>query len=288
MSLSILHFINPFASANPKEQRIHRTTLESIERAAAAGTGELQLTLGVVQQEGSSISANKDMFSLPVLKRSVKDFGNFPEAKPYPLIADIIDSAKSHDSDFYIFTNMDIGLMPDFYKFISDQIVKNDYDAFIINRRRIPETWMNSPLNEMYNVKGKSHPGFDCFVMSREIMQKLVLSEICVGIPFVGVALAHNIFAFADNPKLFDNEHLTFHLGMDIFPPRNKELYWHNRRAFFRNVAPILWPHFNLEKFPYKDRPPIVRLWLWIRNPSLFTIFYFRLLKKRLLSARNK
>lgn len=248
-----------------------------------------QVNLGYVRSwyDQVNISSLDRFFELQPLTRSVQDI--YPEANlpPYSLIEDILKSAIQNPADYYIYTNMDIGLQPHFYQFVSDQI-DNGVDALIINRRRIEDLFINKSLLEITAEKGKSHPGFDCFVFSREIALKMKLGEICVGIPFIGVAMAHNLFAFARNPVLYDNEHLTFHIGMEVFPPRNQELYWHNRRIFFKELAPQLWDHFALKKFPYYSKIPFYQLFKWVFNPSLFTLFYLRLLFRINKYRRNK
>lgn len=287
MSYSILHFINPYRAQDTKLQRIHEITCDSIEHAQEHYEGNLEIQVGVVQHVRDQVDVRKKWLKLPDLRRTVLNVGEFETSKPFPLIHDIVKSALAHYADFYIYTNMDIGLQPHFYQFVSDQI-DNGVDALIINRRRIEDLFINKSLLEITAEKGKSHPGFDCFVFSREIALKMKLGEICVGIPFIGVAMAHNLFAFARKPVLYDKEFLTFHIGMEIFPPRNQELYWHNRRIFFKVLAPQLWDHFELKKFPYYSKIPFYQLFKWVFNPSLFTLFYLRLLFRINKYRRNK
>ena len=153
----------------------------------------------------------------------------------------------------------------------------------IINRRRLEDKYHSvEDLPKIYLDKGKSHPGFDCFVFHRSIYPKIRLDAICVGAPFIGVTLAHNLICFAKNLRLFDEEWLTFHIGMLLFPKRDSAYYWYNRKQF-----DVIWKeHFlpvaDVRKFPYVDRNVFVRYWKWGRNPSLFV---FKLLKLELTKA---
>ncbi len=287
MNLSVFHFINPFSTQDTKLNRIQKITFESIECAADSEIEGITLRLGFVRHEKETLATNQRWVELPTLNRTVLDIDYFNDGKPYPLIADIIKSALSHEADFYIFSNMDIGVQPHFYQFVAGQI-KAGYDGLIINRRRIGDEHIDQTLDEIYKEKGKAHPGFDCFVFSREMAERMILGHICVGIPFVGVTLAHNIFAFAEKPKLFDQELLTFHIGEELFPPRHRELYWHNRKIFFRHILPKLYPHLSLNRMPFFEKPRLIQLLKWIMNPSLFTLLFFRLLLKSARSGKEK
>ncbi len=212
------------------------------------------------------------------LTRSVIDVNQLLNDKKLPLIADILDKlSEIPDSDYYIYTNSDIGLMPYFYNVVHQYVLKG-YDAIVINRRRISKIYNEEvEIDMLYADIGKSHPGFDCFVMKKELLQRLILGNICVGIPFVEVALLHNLFSFAERPLFLPNHHLTFHIGLDVMPKRNKEYYWHNRKEYFKNVEPIIKPYFNIHKFPYCTLPLHKRAIKWILNPGLFTKNYLEL-----------
>jgi hypothetical protein len=204
--------------------------------------------------------------------------------KKLPLIADILLKLKEvPDSDYYIYTNSDIALMPYFYNVVH-QYVLNGHDAIVINRRRLSKKYADtSNLEMMYADIGMSHPGFDCFVIKSDLLDKLVLGNICVGIPFVEVALIHNLFSFAHKPLFLPDKHLTFHIGLDVMPKRNKDYYWHNRKEYFGNIEPVLKPYFSIRKFPYAMLPIYKRALKWILNPGLFTKNYFELEGKNTL-----
>ncbi len=212
------------------------------------------------------------------LTRSVLDVNPHLNDKKLPLIADILDKLNElPDSDYYIYTNSDIGLMPYFYNVVHQYVLKG-YDAIVINRRRISNMYNDEVNIEMlYADIGKSHPGFDCFVMKKELLQRLILGNICVGIPFVEVALLHNLFSFANRPLFVPNLHLTFHIGLDVMPKRNKDYYWHNRNEYFIKVEPVIKPYFNINKFPYASLSLHKRAIKWLLNPSLFTRNYLEL-----------
>tara|TARA_B110000495_G_C23025437_1_gene609263 strand:- start:244 stop:1203 length:960 start_codon:yes stop_codon:yes gene_type:complete len=210
---------------------------------------------------------------LPNLKRSVLDVNATLENRKLPLIKDILASLfQASTADYFIYTNADIGLMPNFYTEVFNIIEANNCDAIIINRRRLKTIYTSTKeLEHIYKDKGKSHPGFDCFVFKRSLLAKFILDEICVGIPFLGVSLAYNIFSFAENPIYIPDEHLTFHIGVDVLPERNNEFYKHNFNSFFHKIKPVLRNKFDLKKFPYANKHWITQFFKFGLNPSLST-----------------
>jgi hypothetical protein len=148
----------------------------------------------------------------------------------------------------------------------------------MINRRRIPYGEFGiEDLTKLYLIKGKSHPGFDCFVFKREIFPQFFLDEICIGTPFVEAALAHNLFAFSKNFKLYDQEFLTFHLGMEVMKKHDPEYYWHNRNIFFKKIKPQLWDFWHTRNFPHGNTNFFYRYWRWGTTPSLFFYMNFKI-----------
>ena len=212
------------------------------------------------------------------LQRSVLDVNTKLKGRKLPLIADILKVLEENSTaEYFIYTNVDIGLMPYFYSYVAQKISEG-HDALVINRRRLNSSYTKvGQLTEIYADLGASHPGFDCFVFKRELIQKFVLGDICVGISFIGVSLAHNIFSLAEKPLFVPDQHLTFHIGVDVLVPRSNDFYKHNRSEFFTKVQPTLQVHFDLNKFPYAALPFPKRALKWILNPSLFTRNYLEL-----------
>jgi len=204
------------------------------------------------------------------LPRSVQDCGKFSSKRRYPLLADILQALfDSSEAEYLIFTNVDIALMPDFYRRVDDLIASGN-DSLIINRRRIPAIYDSAEqLDAMYQVKGKAHPGFDCFVFHRSLLPKFQLGHICIGVPFIGIGLAQNLFCYGKNFRLVKDEHLTFHIGMEIFKGRApKEYFQHNRKEFWGAIA-RMWDDLDSRKFPYGKQWLPFRLLRWGLHPSL-------------------
>jgi len=247
-------------------------------RAKAHAKQAVQVDLCTTQYEEDKGIIPEGFRVLSNLDRSVLDLNNSLEKRKFPLIGDIIAKAiQETEGEYIIYTNADIGLMPYFYDFVHEKI-KEGHDALVINRRRLKSSYQSvDQLPEIYADMGLSHPGFDCFVFRKDWADKMDLGDICVGISFIGVALAHNLFTRAENPLYVDDQHLTFHIGTQVLVPRKNAFYKHNRREFFEKVLPVLKPAMRLEKFPYALLPWPKRIVKWILNPSLFTRNYLEL-----------
>lgn len=271
--MRIAHVINPFkAPAGSEPAMFQSVTIESIRLAKEFAHQKVQVELfaACYPEDRETVS---DFFTLlPLPERSVLDVGTFQKAKKYPLVTDVFQLVfKATDAEYIVFTNMDISLMPQFYVTVQ-ALLKEGYDALLINRRGISKKYKKlEQLPLMYSDYGMPHPGFDCFIFKRELLSKLVLENICVGVSFSEVALLHNFIAFAEKLKLVDDLHLTFHIGTEVMPPLLPEYYLHNRREYEKKIYPKLKPHLDIRKFPYSELSLPKRLLKWVLNPSFRT-----------------
>lgn len=284
--MKIAHIINPVKVSKKNELYVaQQTTFATMKLSKEWYSGNAQIGFYCTQFEEDR-SIIPDFFtSLSDLQRSVLDVNPTLRGKKLPLIADILAKSKEINSfDYLIYTNVDIALMPQFYSFVTDQLSKG-HDALVINRRRISGKYtFPEDLNLMYSDLGHSHPGFDCFVIKKELIELFIFHEICIGIPFLEVSFVHNIASFAVNPLYVMDAHLTFHLGTDVLNKRKKNpYYWHNRKTYFHTIRPKLVGHFKLSKFPYFNEKISIRSLKWVLNPALFTREYIKLENKHLL-----
>lgn len=276
--MTIAHIINPVKVAASSDLfTAQPVTFESI-RAARAFSGNRDIRLYTTQFPEDREIIPPGFEVLPDLERSVLDVNPSLKGKKLPLIKDVLFKLnETEKTDYILYTNMDIALMPFFYESVYSYI-EQGHDAVIINRRRLVHTYSKvEELPLMYADLGRSHPGFDCFVFKTELLDKFLLDDICIGISFLEATLVHNIFSFAENPLFIPDAHLTFHIGMDVLVPRSNDFYRHNRQVFFGKIYPKLRPHFSLRKFPYGTLPFPKRALKWMLNPSLFTRNYLNL-----------
>ena len=61
--------------------------------------------------------------------------------QPLPRLGDIVAGLYNASSaEYFVYTNVDIGLSPAFYLRVKDTI-ESGYDALIVNRRDLPKTF---------------------------------------------------------------------------------------------------------------------------------------------------
>lgn len=277
--IRVAHIINP-VKVNEKSDLHYAQpiTFETMLRAEQQSIYKDQIDFYTTQYEEDKEIIPSEFHILSNLSNSVLDVNPTLKNRKLPLIGSIFEKRNEISAvDYIIYTNMDIALMPYFYDTLFAYLEKG-HDAVVINRRRLSDKFKKvADIPLMYADMGKSHPGFDCFVIKTELLDQFVFENICVGISFLEATLVHNIFSFAKNPLFIPDAHLTFHIGMDVLVSRNNDFYRHNRKEFFDKIYPQLKPHFELKKFPYGTLPMPNRAIKWLLNPSLFTRNYLNL-----------
>jgi len=166
------------------------------------------------------------------LERSILDIGTFRKERKLPLLVDILDRlyTGAPEADYLIYTNVDIGLMPYFYTAVN-HMTEMGFDAFVINRRTIRKEQDDvKKIDLMYSEIGIKHPGYDCFVFNKSLYPIFKLGTACVGANWIGRVFIVNLICHSDNFRIFDNSHLTFHLGdeMSWKNPDFNDLHEHN------------------------------------------------------------
>ena len=135
---------------------------------------------------------------------------------------------------------------------------------------------------------GMEHPGFDCFIFKRDLVEKMVFGDVVLGLPGAGNDLFFNLFCLADNPVLYTQKHLTFHVGTELVKRwgTKEEERWNFLE--YRKVVAALESRIAIAKFPGSGRGFLTRHFKWLMNP---TIHYPTMLKadlKQLGTARKR
>ena len=271
MKRTFAHIINPFMVNNTHEMHvIQPITFESMRRAKEHASLLCEVELFAIKFPEDKLIIPDYFHVLPDLERSVLDVSEIQDKRKLPLIKDVLGGLFEHSkAEYLIYTNVDIGLMPQFYLTIN-AIIDEGHDGFIINRRRIPnKDFTEKDLDLIYSEVGELHNGYDCFVFKRELFENFELDDICIGIPNVGNAIAHNLFSLCENFQLYTNKHLTFHLGMDLTKNWGPKPYLsHNKKSFKRLLAKLT-PQLNIANVPGSGLPFLKRHFKWLMNPTL-------------------
>lgn len=216
---TILHCINPFPAEPGSEHDLaQRVTFASVRRArqvAAALAPQVRTRLASVVLTGES-AASGDLFDEEhVLNRSILDIGRFEKQRRLPVLIDILRAPSPADSDILVYTNADIGLVPQFYLFLR-RLFARGIDCAIVNRRTISASYPDAEEIELMSAEASTpHPGFDCFAFRASLRERLVPFDSCIGIGGVMLPLLYNLLAFAEEPAIVLDAHATFHLGND-------------------------------------------------------------------------
>lgn len=286
MKRRIAHIINPFNAPSSSDlSTTQPITFATMLEAKRRVEGKLDIELLTAQFPEDRTMVHPSFRATRDLSRSVLDMGHFEKKIKLPILADILERLYTEsDAEYLIYTNVDIGLYPPFYEQVNTYI-ESGLDAFIINRRRLPEHFKNlEDIPAIYEERGKKHPGFDCFVFHRDLYPKFVLNDICIGVPFIEITFGQNLFALAKNFRLFDQEILTFHIGMEIFKGRApKEYFRYNQQQFWRAMNSPLRAHLSTTKFPYNHLFYPVRIIRWGLHPCIPIRLVIRLEWERFL-----
>lgn len=280
---SIAHIINIFQPAETSDLKLaQEATIASMIRAKNNSADPRCISLLSAQTAEDRKMVPENFKTTTDLHRDVTDLQTFEKKMHLPILRDILDRIYNEsDAEYLIFSNVDIGVQPDFYDEIN-RFIDQGHDAFMINRRRVPEKFNSAAqLNEMFAEKGKGHPGFDCFVFKRELYPKFSLADVCIGVPFIEITLSQNLFCFAEKPKVFTDEHLTFHIGMEIFKGRApKEYFRYNQVQFWQAITEIR-PKLDTRKWPYGNLWFPLRMTYWGLHPCFPIRLALKLESKR-------
>jgi tetratricopeptide (TPR) repeat protein len=259
--IKIAHIINPVIVKESSDLYIAQPiTFTTMKTARQQASGKVDVTLYTAQYPEDRAIIPESFIQTPDLDRSILDIANFQEPRKLPLIKDILDRLyeAAPDADYLIYTNADIALQPHFYTEVA-KIIEQGYDAFVINRRTIPDKYKDiSEIPLMYAEKGKPHPGQDCFVFKRSLYPKFYLETHAIGIGFCFRSMLLNCLCHAENFQEFKDLYLTFHIGneetwkndkwKDYLSHNTEEVkkvlnYYLNQRLIPNH--PLIWERFS-------------------------------------------
>ncbi len=215
MAVTFAHIVNPLMADASSDLFIAQPiTFETMRRAQALAAPDPDVALFSAQYREDRPVVPPFFEQTPDLDRSVLDVGEFKVRRKLPLLRDILDRLyEASDADYFVYTNVDIALQSEFYRAV-DGFIKSGCDAFVINRRTIPDTFTTvEQLDAMYAHPGVSHRGWDCFIFPRDSYHHFELFDVCLGAGRVGLALLANLVALSSHFRELGDEHLTFHIG---------------------------------------------------------------------------
>jgi hypothetical protein len=264
------HIINTVSIAdNSSLAPIQALTVRTLHAARAYAAARIEVELLSAQYENAVEDLPEGFRATTNLKECAADRKELNTNLKLPLLGEIISKLnEAQNATHFIYTNLDICVMPFFYDTVASY-VEQGYDAIVINRRRVSAGFLEEKdLNVMFAEAGKTHTGYDCFIFSRDLLSKFIFKEIFIGTPPAGNDLFYNMFIFAENPVLFAEKHLTFHVGMDLHKPWGDPGLNAFNNQQFTLLLKELRPWINISKFPGSHERFFKRHFKWLMNPT--------------------
>ena len=266
---------------NPGLYKTQRITMDFA--ISAATQSKHSVTLSCVSND-PAYKAASPFITLPALTRNIRQVNGLEKQAPLPFLKDILGALSQVDAEYLVYTNLDIILAPQFFNAVKKYIDKG-HDAIVINRRRVSEKYNHNPDPDLiFSETGKSHTGYDTFIFKKSLLDQMVLKDVCIGVPPAGNDLFYNLFTLAQNPVLYTEKNLTFHIGMELYKAwGNAEILRHNYKEF-KKILKELQPKMDISKFPGAYHWIGKRHLKWLMNPT----FHYPTMFKTDLSQLGK
>lgn len=217
--MKFTHIINPFIS-NDMNNKIVNLTLDSMINAKNSITYDdlsVNLCYTCYEEDLLLLEGNKHFKKLSLLERSILDIKQFNKQRKLPLLFDILDKTNELDSDYIIYTNIDIHLVPNFYNEVYKYILLG-YETVTINRVTVYHNdILNASIDDIYKLvpNGEFHPGLDCFIIKKDVLDSIPKVDFCVGINYFDKFLYNYVHKNSNKSVHFVKSYLTFHIGDD-------------------------------------------------------------------------
>jgi len=269
--LHLAHIINPVCLPQTHElMQAQPITFASMRAAQQYAEATVKVSLLTAQYPEDHPIIPDYFIKTPDLQRSVMDFVKLEKPRKLPLLVDILAAVDQNiQADYYIYTNVDIGLMLPFYKAVAQILENEQLDAMVINRRRMSVQYQKvEDLDLIYADLGSVHTGYDCFIFRKEMMKQFILGNVCIGVPHFCNSLMHNLIAHSSRFKLYTKMHLTFHIGMELYKKwGTTTLLKYNYKIYRENLRKLA-PSFCIARFPGANLPFVKRHFKWLMNPT--------------------
>jgi hypothetical protein len=244
--LKIAHLINPVNLPPPSDLVIAQPLVFEalrIARMAAADVADVTLLAACYPEDQAIVPPW--MTLTPPLTRSILDLQAFEVRRKLPLLADLIERLITTvpDADAYIYSNVDIIVTPQIYRFIAHRL-NDGVDALTINRTSVTDRpYRPDDLPLVWAEAGEESAGYDFFVFTRAQAERFVLAETMIGISGIGAVLHFNLLTFAQRHEKLHNMQLTKHVGdQSASYGRAMQPYLeHNRRQLAVIGAQLGW-----------------------------------------------
>lgn len=247
-------------------------TLKSMVIARRAAAKVVDVDLYAIKHKDERVEIPEEFKWLPdIAKYAWEHIASLTDVlphKPLPRLVDIINGLyENSDAEFFVYSNVDISLYPNFYIYVND-LINNGLDGFCINRRTLPKDFNGILIDETnfelcYLMNGELHHGVDCFVFKREIIPLINLKNVFIGYPPVGKVLRSQIEMNSKNFNMQLYSRVTFHLGNDLIWKDKENPYWianeQEALGLYKRQKRIF--NSRLKKYKYLLAQSLLREW---------------------------
>ena len=222
--VSFAHIVNPLVIRNSNSDLVYAQpiTLKSMKQAAHRARSEGIEVEQLATTYPEDDAAIPDSFvRTPHLEESVLDHvrsGPGEPSRKLPLLREILDRLYhgAPHAEFMIYSNIDIGLQPDFYIEIERAIREHQWDAFSVMRHTVSDEHRAvEEIDLIHELPGVPQGGYSCLVFRRSDYPKYALGSACIGLQPVSVLLMLNMMIHAKRFGQIKKQRLCFHLGDD-------------------------------------------------------------------------
>ena len=220
--MKFAHIVNPLQVTNPSSDLTYAQplTLESMRKArSVAAEAGIDVRLVACSYEEDREAIPPDFLETPLLTDSILEHvEGGPEDVPrkLPLLRDILDRLRdaAPDADYLVYSNIDIGLQPEFYVEVERRIRESGWRAFSVMRHTVADDLRSvEDLGRIQELPGTPHGGYSCFVFPRSDYERYALGEVCIGIQPVSILLILNMIIQSERFDEENDARLCFHLG---------------------------------------------------------------------------
>ena len=222
--VTIAHVINPFKALPESDLAMAQQFAFETFKNAKARINDENVT---IKQYAAFFP--QDESYVPDFLIKLKPLQGFArdENRSLPFISEILEKlfAEIPDADYYVYSNADICLRPDFYEEMV-LLIESGYDAMSFHKKNIYGVFDSlDQLETLYTTDGSINNGADTFAFHKSLMYKFDLEGICIGLPPFGTIMKANLIMHAK--KYFQDKHgyYTFHLNNNGLWRRNRADY---------------------------------------------------------------
>lgn len=221
--MEITHIINVYDSANPDAMLAQHVTLNSLLEAKKNLKHPIRVNIVACKHVSDCFSIPSGVHFTEGLTRYAHDaHKGLSDVKRLPILRDILARGVGmYDSDFYIYSNSDIGAYPNLYNKLFN-LLEEGYDGICVNRTTIPKTIGDRPVTTenykelLFQSPLIPHGGADFFMFAnygKFCLHKL--GSVFIGYPPIGAVMLEWLNEISQHFIWLKEIKNTFHLGND-------------------------------------------------------------------------